>query len=138
MPGLLADVNADKYLDAVIAVCRSAAWRDLWNDLDVRVVRFSTLALPANAPDSEIWHFCQREGLLLFTDNRNADREDSLQATIVANVTPTSLPVLTPGNSQQLLSDRGYAQRAAIRMMEILMDVDRFRGTGRLFLPDLP
>lgn len=76
--------------------------------------------------------------MLLFTDNRNAEREDSLGATIAANVTSDSLPVLTPGNSQQLLTDRAYAERSARRLLEILMDLDHFRGTGRLFLPEGP
>jgi hypothetical protein len=43
--------------------------------------------------------------------------------------------VLTIGDPAQLLADRHYASRAAVRLMEYLIDLDSFRGTGRLYLP---
>jgi hypothetical protein len=132
---LLADENAEKYLDAVLSVCRSPRWVGIWAALDVRVVTFADLSLVGSAPDDAIWFACQREGVVLFTDNRNSDTLDSLQATILAQNTVSSLPVLTPGESPRLLTDQDYLERAAIRLMEILMEIDQYRGTGRLFIP---
>ena len=39
---------------------------------------------------------------------------------------------------KRLLGERAYAERVAIRLMEILLEVDRFRGSGRLYLPEAP
>jgi hypothetical protein len=49
--------------------------------------------------------------------------------------TPTSLPVLTLGSPPQVLSSRTYAERVVVRLLEILLDLDQYRGTGRLYLP---
>ena len=34
-----------------------------------------------------------------------------------------------------LLSSREYAERVATRLLEVLLDVEQYRGTGRLYLP---
>jgi hypothetical protein len=39
---------------------------------------------------------------------------------------------------RDILNARSYAERAAIRLMEILLHVDAERGTGRLYLPPTP
>lgn len=135
MLGLLADENAEKYLGAVLSVCRSRRWVALWEALDVRVLNFEDLLLARSVSDDVLWFACQREAVVLFTDNRNSDGSDSLQATILAHNTVSSLPVLTPGESPRLLTEQDYLERAAIRLMEILMDIDQYRGTGRLFIP---
>jgi hypothetical protein len=49
--------------------------------------------------------------------------------------TPTSLPILTIGNPRQVLSSRAYAERVVTRLLEYLLDLENFRGTGRLYLP---
>jgi hypothetical protein len=85
--------------------------------------------------DDVLWFACQREGVILFTDNRNSDRPDSLEATILAHNTVSTLPVLTPGESLKLLTDERYLERAAIRLMEIVMELDQYRGAGRLYIP---
>jgi hypothetical protein len=53
------------------------------------------------------------------------------------NNTPTSLPVLTIGVPPRVLSSRAYAERVATRLLEVLLDVEQYRGTGRLYLPCL-
>jgi hypothetical protein len=131
MLGLLADANAEAYLDAVLSVCRSPAWLLIWESLDVRMVRFEDLLLSRSVPDDVLWFACQREAVVLFTDNRNSTGSDSLQATILAHNTVSSLPVITPGESPRLLTERDYLERAAVR----LMDIDKYRGTGRLYIP---
>jgi hypothetical protein len=40
--------------------------------------RLSDLALAPNTPDDELWRFCQTEGLVLVTGNRNEAGPDSL------------------------------------------------------------
>ena len=135
MRGLLADVNAEGYLRALLRICQGPGWRSLWLELRIPVFTFGDLSLDVEMSDSEMWQFCQREGLILITDNRNEEGTDSLGATIRARNTVDSLPVITPADAQRLLADRIYCERAAIEMMEILMDIESRRGAGRLFIP---
>ena len=60
---------------------------------------------------------------------------EALEAVIEWNNTPTSLPVLTIGAPPRVLSSRAYAERVATRLLEVLLDVEQYRGTGRLYLP---
>ncbi|ETW92428.1 MAG: hypothetical protein ETSY1_43655 [Candidatus Entotheonella factor] len=43
--------------------------------------------------------------------------------------------MFTLANDQRVLGDRPYAERIADRLLEILFDIDRYRGTGRIYLP---
>ena len=44
-------------------------------------------------------------------------------------------PVPTLANDQRVLRDRPYAEAVADRLLEILFDIDNYRGTGRLYVP---
>ena len=135
MPALLADVNAEGHLDALLAVCRSPDWIEYWSYLQVSVERFSDLGLPANVSDDVLWRTCQQRELLLVTANRNQDGPDSLGVTIALEGTADSLPVLTLGDAGRLLTDGDYCRAAAARLIEIIEDLDIVRGSGRLWLP---
>jgi hypothetical protein len=78
---------------------------------------------------------CQRDGLILLTANRNQDGPASLEATIRSRATATSLPVITLADAVRLLRDSAYAEHAAIHLMELLLDIDSMKGTGRVYLP---
>jgi hypothetical protein len=71
----------------------------------------------------------------LFTANRNQKGDDSLEATIRRENTPTSLPVLTLANAKRFEESREYAERVATRLLEYLLDIETYRGSGRLYLP---
>jgi hypothetical protein len=113
----------------------SAAWYEVWHELAVRVESFASLGLPENTSDAALWQFCQTQQIILITGNRNKAGPEALEAVIERNNTPTSLPVLTIGAPPWVLSSRAYAERVATRLLEILLDVEQYRGTGRLYLP---
>jgi hypothetical protein len=92
MPALLADENAEGHLDLLLAYCREPAWRAVWESLGVAAHRSEDLGLDRQTPDDALWHFCQANGLLLVTANRNAEDPHSLQVTIAEAGTPDSLP----------------------------------------------
>ncbi len=52
-----------------------------------------------------------------------------------AKNTATSLPVFTLANAERVFHSRDYAERVAVKLLEYLLDIDRVRGTGRLYLP---
>jgi hypothetical protein len=134
MYGLLADNNCAGHTATLVRICRSDRWREIWLPLQVRLCAFNSLGIQSDLPDSEIWSICQSEQLFLLTANRNDDGPDSLETTIALRGTLDSLPVLTFGDADRILTDPGYAERAAIRLMEILIAPDLVRGTGRVYL----
>ena len=67
-------------------------WADFWQALGLVLRRFVDVGLSESSTDFEVWNVCQSEQLILITDNRNLDSEDSLKATIRRNNTPASLP----------------------------------------------
>lgn len=133
--GVLADVNIEAHVDYLMALVRSAPWIDLWQELGLAYVTFADVGLEREAPDAEIWQRCQDTGHVLVTSNRNRDRPDSLEATIRARNTESSLPVLTIANTDRLRRDREYAHRIAVNLLGTLIDIEAARGAGRLYLP---
>ena len=135
MPGLLADNNAEGHLRAVLLICESGPWVDIWRPLGVVVHTFKSAGVDPVTRDDEVWEWCQRAEAYLFTANCNARGLHSLQTTIVSRGTTQSVPVLSLSNPDRVLADRNYAEDVAIRLMEIIMEPERSRGTGRLWLP---
>jgi hypothetical protein len=135
MAGLLADVNIEGHVGALLRILQSNDWRELWLAVEMPLRNFSEFGLTADVPDALLWHVCQRHELVLITSNRNNAGADSLEATIRAHNAPGSLPVFTLASAEAVLNSRAYADRAAIRLLEYLFDLDNLRGTGRLYLP---
>ena len=135
MPTIMADHDIEGQVRALQRLLTSAAWYEVWHGLAMRVESFASLGLPENTSDAALWQFCQMQQIILITGNRNKAGTDALEAVIERNNTPTSLPVLTIGTPPRVLSSREYAERVATRLLEILFDVEQYRGTGRLYLP---
>ena len=135
MPAIMADHDIEGQVRALLRLLTSAAWHEVWHGLAMHVESFASLRLPENTSDAAQWQFCQTQQIILITGNRNKAGPDALEAVIERNNTPTSLPVLTIGTPPRVLSSREYAERVAIRLLEVLLDVEQYRGTGRLYLP---
>jgi hypothetical protein len=135
MPAIMADHDIEGQVRALLRLLTSAAWYEVWHGLAMRVESFASLGLPENTSDAMLWQFCQTQQIILITGNRNKAGTDALEAVTERNNTPTSLPVLTIGTPPRVLSSREYAERVATRLLEVLLDVEQYRGTGRLYLP---
>jgi hypothetical protein len=135
MNGILADNNIKGHLRVLAVILDGESWGELWESLKVSFLNFRDLSLPYEISDADLWEVCQREQLLLLTANRNARGEDSLEQTIRRANTTDSLPVLTLANPGRVLHSRDHAEKVVERLLEILIDLDNFRGVGRLFLP---
>ena len=107
----------------------------MWEFLRLAQVSFADLGLLPGAADREVWEVCQRAQVVLVTANRNDAGPESLESIIQHQNTPQSLPVFTFANDQRVLRDRQYAETVADRLIEVLFDIDSYRGTGRIFLP---
>ena len=135
MPAIMADHDSEGQIQVLLRLLISAAWDSLWTERAVCVESFASLGVSANTPDATLWQLCQTQQIILITGNRNQEEPASLEATIQASHTPTSLPVLTISEPQRMLSIRAYAHRVVERLLEYLIDVENLRGTGRLYLP---
>ena len=135
MRGILADINAEGAVACLRLCWISTTWREFWAEHDLAVESFRTLGLPFDAPDQTLWRLCQQEQLVFITGNRNRRGPDALEAVIPSENQPTSLPVVTFGDTNRLLRYRLYAERVAERLLDYLMRIDEVRGTGRIYVP---
>ena len=135
MKGLIADANIQGQVEHLVTCMQADDWVDFWQALDIVLYQFDDVGLSASASDLEVWRVCQAEDLILITDNRNLDSEESLEATIRRNNTPESLPVFTIADMNQFRSNSSYVERVIEVLYGYLLTIDDVRGTGRLYLP---
>ena len=73
--------------------------------------------------------------VVLITGNRNRRGPSSLEETILLHNTPTSLPVFTLADPKRIRRSHKYANRVIESLLENLLDMESYLGTGRLYLP---
>lgn len=131
LSGILVDHNIEGQALVLWGVMNATGWSDL---LPVRLLRFTDVGLPHSSSDRMVWRFVQARHMLLLTDNRRNKEADALEQTIREENTAMSLPVLTIGNVRRLNEGR-YREQCVLRLLEIVIDLDIYRGVGRLFIP---
>jgi len=131
----MSDNDVKGYFRILMGICESESWRAVWRELRVEIFRFEDLGLIESAPDAEIWRACQDQDIVLITGNRNADDPASLEVTIRQYNDAECVPVLTLADPERIARDRPYAESVVESLLEVLIDLDAVRGTGRLYLP---
>jgi len=138
MQGLLADVNVQGYLPYLRALLEALNLWTVLAELKLRLVTFPELELPRNLDDRLLWNRCQQDDWLLFTENRNHDGPDSLHATLADSWKMGHLPVVTLANKARFEHDRGYAERVATDVAEILFGIaqeQEYLDQPRIWVP---
>ena len=110
----------------------SSGWLD-W--VPIRFITFDEMGLPIDSGDRVVWQLAQSNQMILLTANRSMKGENSLEQVMREEITSTSLPVITIGDADRLLNDSEYRQRCAIRLVEIVLDLNIYMGVSRLFIP---
>jgi hypothetical protein len=110
----------------------SGGWLD-W--VSIRFITFDEMKLPISIDDRVVWQLAQSNQMILLTANRSMKGANSLEQVMREEITSTSLPVITIGNADRLLNDPEYRERCATRLVEIVLDIDGYRGVSRLFIP---
>jgi hypothetical protein len=144
MRGLLADVNLQGHL---------AVLRQLLTELDLlpsllaeglELATFAGVGFPAELDDRSVWHRCQADGWMFFTDNRNQDGSNSLEATPRDSWQPGALPVITLASKNKFEKSPDYRKKVAIRIAELMVGVasersgveaERYCSQPRIFVP---
>jgi hypothetical protein len=135
MRGILPDANIDGVWTVLYRRLVGKRWREVWLSFDLEIETFASFQLPRNTSDAVVWQLCQDQGLCLITANRNENAPDSLEATIRARNSATSLPVLTVADYWRILKSKSYAERVTVSLLQYLLDMDHLLGTGPLYLP---
>ncbi len=140
MRGILFDINVQGHSDYLLRLFEALGLWAFWTPLKLEFLTVSGLGYPSEVPDRVIWNRCQSERLILFTDNRNVDGQDSLGKTLSDSLTEESFPVLTIANKRRFERDRRYALIVAEKVLENLIDIadGEYRGVGRLSIPPRP
>ncbi len=128
---ILADHDIEGKARLLYHILKSEGWTSL---CPVRMILFADVGLADNSTDREVWRFAQRNGMILLTGNRNMENENSPEQTLRNENTPESLPVLTI-SSVGRLDSRLYRQMCAERIMEIILYLEDYLGTARIFIP---
>ena len=133
--GVLADVNIEGHVTRLLQLLQQAWRQEFWEYMALQTPTFAEVGLEDRAPDDLVWRCCQERQLVLVTANRNADGETSLELTVRQFNTLQSLPVITLADPRRFLRDQEYADRAADSLLEYLLEIERYRGAGRLYVP---
>jgi len=128
---ILADRDVEGQVFLLWGTLSATGWLEL---LPMRLVRFADVGLPYDSTDREVWRFAQASQMLLLTNNRNMEGVGSLEQTIRAEGHVTALPVITIGRSERM-SEGTYREQCATRLLEIIVDLEDYRGVGRIFIP---
>ena len=138
MQGILADVNVQKHLEYLQHRWTALNLRGVLADLGLSFVTFAELNLPRNLDDRSLWQLCQKQGWVLFTENRNHDGPNSLSATLIDLWQIGDLPILTLANKGRFEHDLEYANHVAEDIAELLFGLvveNRHRDISRIYIP---
>ncbi len=102
--------------------------------VSIRFVTFREAGLLMDASDRLVGFYAQENQMMILTANRNMKGDDSLEQVMREENTAYSFPVLTIGDIDRL-DEFDYRERGVERVVEIVLDVDNYMGSGRLFIP---
>jgi hypothetical protein len=128
---ILIDHNIEGFAPLLLGVLAKEGWVEL---LQLQFLYFSETTLPVDSDDTTVWRYVQSVGALLLTSNRNRQNDTSLQATIERENHLVALPVLTLSHPEHLWVP-AYRLQVALKIAEIIIYLDHYRGTGRLYVP---
>jgi hypothetical protein len=137
MRGLLADINIQGHLVYLRQLLEARGLSPLLAASGLDLVTFPDIGLTSNLDDRTLWHCCQEQGWVLFTENRNHDLPDSLNATLADAWRPGHLPVLTLAKKRRFQYNPAYAARVADSVAELLLDIlhEQYRDQPRIYVP---
>jgi hypothetical protein len=128
---VISDHDIEGHAELLWGTIAATGWFDT---LSAQLVRFADVELAQNSNDREVWRFVQSQHMILITNNRNLEDNDSLEQTLRDENMSDSLPVITISKIDRL-ADRTYRLACAERLLELLIYLDDYRGVGRIYIP---
>lgn len=128
----LVDHNLEGHALLLSGNIANLGWLDL---LEIRFITFEEIGLSVASDDRVVWRFAQTNNMILLTANRSMKGKNSLEKVMREENTSTSLPVVTIGNADRVLSNSNYRNLCIDQLIKIIFDIDDYRGSRRLFIP---
>jgi hypothetical protein len=128
----LVDHNLKGHVLVFFSAMASQGWLDV---VSIQFVTFAEVGLSIDSDDRKVWRLAQKNQMILITANRSMKGKKSLEQVMREESTSTSLPVVTIGNADRLLYDSEYRDRCVEDLVEIVLDIDSYRGARRIFVP---
>jgi hypothetical protein len=128
----LIDHNLKGHALVFFGAIASQGWLDI---IPIRFVTFVEKELSIDSDDRVVWRLAQENQMILLTANRSMKGKDSLEQVIREENTSASLPVITISNADRLLNDSEYRGRCVESLIEVVLDIDCYRGARRIFIP---
>ena len=128
----LIDHNLKGHALIFFGVIASQGWLDV---VQIQFVTFDEIDLSNDSDDRIVWRLAQEKQMILLTANRSMKGKDSLEQVMREENTSESLPVVTVSNADRLLNDSEYRGRCVESLIEIVLDIDTYRGARRIFIP---
>lgn len=135
--GLLADANLTGHFRYLLRLLQKLDLAAVFAELSLHFLSIDEAGLPLDIDDRSLWGFCQREGWVLYTANRNAAGADSLQQTLDGLWQPGCLPLITLANKIEFEHSAAYRERVAIDVAELLFGVavGDYCDESRIYVP---
>ena len=128
----LIDHNLKGHALVWVGAIATQGWLDI---VPMQFVTFAEMDLSINSDDRTVWRLAQENQMILLTANRSMEGKDSLEQVLREENTSESLPVITVSNADRLLNDSEYRGRCVESLVEIVLDIDTYRGARRIFIP---
>lgn len=127
----LIDYNLDGYALVFIGLLTKLGWLEF---IPIQFVTFRDAGLSMDSSDRVVWNYAQAHQMMILTANRNMKGQGSLEQVMREENTENSFPVVTIGSLDRF-SEADYRERCVERLIEIVIDIDQYKGVGRLFIP---
>lgn len=127
----LIDYNLDGYALIFLGILTKLGWLEF---ISIQFVTFREVGLLMESSDRLVWQYAQEHQMPILTANRNMKGEDSLEQVMRQENTEDSFPVITIGSLDRL-SEADYRERCVDRLIEVAVDINQYKGVGRLFIP---
>lgn len=128
----LIDHNLKGHALVFFGAIASQGWLDV---VPMQFVTFAEMDLSIDSDDRTVWQLAQKKHMILLTANRSMKGKDSLEQVMREENTSESLPVITVSNADRLLNDSEYRGRCVESLIQIVLDIDTYRGARRIFIP---
>jgi hypothetical protein len=128
----LIDHNLKGHALVFFGAIASQGWLDI---VPMQFITFAEIDLSIDSDDRAVWRLAQENQMILLTANRSMKGKDSLEQVMREENTSESLPVVTVSNADRLLNDSEYRGRCVESLVEIVLDIDTYRGARRIFIP---
>lgn len=128
----LIDHNLKGHSLIFLGAIATQGWLEI---LPIRFVTFDEIELSADSDDRVVWRLAQEKQMILLTANRTMKGKDSLEQVMREESIETSLPVVTISNGNRLLNDSLYRGQCVESLIEIVLNIDNYKGARRIFIP---